>query len=343
MSKDSHFLEMHSSKIKTAALIVFSLLTLLFSTDGFFSFINWHKAGSFGDVTQRLLQSLTFAVLTAVALRLTMAKPISELTIETLFGRLNRRDFDKCAKIALERYYQFHEFSADTIWELLSKKVLGANEHWENVDTVIDINGDVDSKGYAKLIITREYTIRSSNNRTDLRFCCKFAGNHADIIHDNNFDISWIFLPSLGETTLPQEAFVLKEVRIEDDPIAFATTKHSDARQHIEYSAPTGRQTLDGVKVKFVFEVMQSMDYGFVSIHFSRLSKDPAVTLNYSKAKSISHVHTIVHMLAEKKIRISESDNSLKWIKVKADGWVLPGGGAAFSWERQPERKSSSV
>jgi len=98
----------------------------------------------------------------------------------------------------------------------------------------------------------------------------------------------------------------------------------------VEYVAKSELPSLDGAKVWFTFDVMQSTVYGFVGSCVRRLTRDVSVTLSHADAEEITDVWSASAFLAEKQVRIVGDIPGLK--TVKADGWVLPKGVTVFSW-----------
>lgn len=127
----------------------------------------------------------------------------------------------------------------------------------------------------------------------------------------------------------PENAFVIKQVRINDLEVAINKTSPDENREYIEFST-ADIANLDGSKIRFLYEVKQSMAYGFVSAHIKKLTRDASFTYNYSQANDIEHVWTSTGLLAERQVR--EINDGPKSVVVKADGWILPKGAIMFTW-----------
>jgi len=140
-------------------------------------------------------------------------------------------------------------------------------------------------------------------------------------------------LPSPGATRLPPKCFRLIEVRVNDQLIPVQIITNEEDPDYIEYLAKPNLPTLDGAKVYFSFEVLQSTHYGFVSSAIKRLTRNVATTLNYAASAEIQNVWATNSFLSEGAVR--ELRDVPRSLTVKADGWVMPKGSCVFSWNSE--------
>jgi hypothetical protein len=329
---------------KLISLVGIAAVFGILSVDGVL--INWKPLGSAGSVAQELLKAFAVSVLTGGVIWSFVEKESSTALMklldspESFFGRVGASEFPSYVSKFVERVYQIEGRATLAIWNLLREHLFSPQEYRENLDTTIVLTGEVDADGYRKLAITSEYTIHCTDKK-NLRFCCRFSGNRDSIMHDKDYDLSWSFLPTPSAKSLPPLAFVVQEVRINDKPIKCSMLSAANDLNAIEFLAESGLESLDGAKVWFRFEVLQSMVYGYVSYGVKRLSKDVTVRLNYAGAPDVDHVASFPHFFAQNSIRDNIID-APKSNTVHADGWVFPKGAAVFSWS-SPARTTQAT
>ncbi len=296
---------------------------------------DWGALGTAGVVGKEILKSVSLSLFTASIMWIFVQRKSTEQirslleNPETIFGRVTKKSFPLYICSYFSKQFGSDETMVKNTFNIVSKRAIEPSEFWENVDTRIVLPAATDDKGYKRIFCSREYTLKSSS-RTKLRFCCKFSGNRDKQIHENDFDISWTFLPSPGENKLPKECFRMIEVRINDISVPFEKLTKNEDPDYVEYIAKPAISSLNESKIYYSFEVMQSMHFGFVSMHLKRVCHEVASTLNFSEAPEIKNVWVSTAFLNDGHVR--EIHDIPRSITVKADGWVLPKGATFFTW-----------
>lgn len=314
-------------------IVAISAILAAISVDKFL--FDWGILGTAGLVGKEILRSISLSLFTASIMWIFVQRKSTEQirsllqSPETIFGRVTKENFPSYICSYFYKQFGSDQSMVKSMFNIISKRIIEPSEYWENVDTKIVIPAVTDDNGYKRIRVSREYTIKSSS-RKKLRFCCKFSGNRDQQIHENDFEISWTFLPSPGENRLPIECFKMIDLKINDRPIRFQRLTNDEDPDYIEYMAESDLLSLNESKIYYSFEVMQSMYFGFVSIHLKRMCHEFSSTLNFSEASEIKDVWASTSFLNDGHIR--EIRDIPRSITVKADGWVLPKGATFFSW-----------
>jgi len=310
------------------AMIAALFLTAL-SIDDFM--INWDPAGEVGEFIKELLIITATSIFSATVIHyLFQAKSMKTLheiitKPSSILSSIKSQEFDKYVLHYIKKNYSLNDEASDSFWTLLKDQVFSLKEHKVDYKRRIEIVGDIDDSGYQMLRIETDFELRNPNSN-EIHFACFLKGNPSEIIHNNKYEISWIFVPITGKTIFPDNAFSLEVVEVEGKPVEFEFKQDESI---IEFVAKPKIKTLDGKRIRYIITVKQSSEYGFVSDHVTNISRDYCITFDYRNNNHISNVYAVEFILSSGSRRPIYYD---KRVEVRGDGWVLPKSGATFSW-----------
>lgn len=167
-----------------------------------------------------------------------------------------------------------------------------------------------------------------------LTFRCKLAGNEESgrpVIMDRTKEQSWYFLNHPSDTTLPENAYVVSNLRIKDQVIEAVTNETRKSDHVIEYifripDELAGKS--EKLKIKFEMEVLQSRTGGFYST--TSIGSTKNIHLNFS-----SEIESKIHVVTQGISCIHEPDivEHDKNVELSIEDWVFPNSTVVFSWQ----------
>ena len=206
-----------------------------------------------------------------------------------------------------------------------SELPLSTYSHWESI-TLSAFN-----EKYYKL--KRVVSFKKSRIPSTITFRCKFASSCEDdrsIVLDRTKEESWVFLSHPSDTSLPSDAYVVSQVRIDEKIIEPVNSETRTSDHEIEYifripDEYAGRKELH--KIKFEMEVLQSKSGGFYSFVNSGPTK--GVHLSFR-----SEIRQKIHVVAEGVSCINEPDivPHENGYELSIDDWVFPNSVVVVAW-----------
>jgi len=202
---------------------------------------------------------------------------------------------------------------------------LSIYNHWESITLT-----DFDEKYYK---LKRVVSFKKNLIPITITFRCKFAYSCEDdrsIALDRTKEDSWIFLHHPSDSSLPQDAYVVSNVRVADQPIEPINLKPRVSNQEIEYifripDEYAGKKELK--KIKFEMNVLQSKTGGFYQFVNTGLTK--GVHLSFQ-----NELEQKIHVMTEGVSCINEPDivPHGNGYEIAIEDWVFANSVVLFAW-----------
>jgi hypothetical protein len=189
--------------------------------------------------------------------------------------------------------------------------------------------------------LKRVVSFNKSNLPSTLTFRCKFSENEEQgrtVILDRTREDSWYFLNHPSDNALPQNAFIISSLKINNKRIETISTKNRLSDHEIEYffripDKFAGKN--ERVRIKYEMEVLQSRTGGFYST--TSIGSTKNIHLNFN-----SELDHKLHVITQGLSCIYEPDliENDKNIEVSIEDWVFPNSTIVFSWSEYQEKSS---
>lgn len=340
-------------------IIVYIGLLYIISNQNTKLFLETHLCTT-GDIVFNVLKSMPNVVLTSFIIYVLFGRGTEKLlkqavlTPENILPRLKPEEIPKYIKGYMVRHHKLKVENSEAYWDIFEKKFLNIKEYHKDKFVFIELSGGPNDKGYRKLHITVQYQVFRPKIEKKLRFSCRLIGNPMEVIYDDRYTLSWIFVQNSVDKELPAGAFNLIYVSVEGEEKKTkkveensATNNKKSTEDNIETSTKEhiifeteDLGDLHGKYIKYTFEVLQYSGHGFVSDHVRCLTNNYTISLNYAKAHDVSDIYTIEYFLSDGKLITLDTE---KQAFRNISGWIAPKSGVAFSWANIPQKNNQKI
>ncbi len=152
---------------------------------------------------------------------------------------------------------------------------------------------------------------------------------HRKVILDRKTD-SWLFLNHSGDDVLPDEAFIVSNLKVDSVSAELLTSKTEKSPTEIEFlfrvpDSIVGKETPS--KIKFEMEVLQSREFGFVGYVNSVPVKDVSITFKSELGVPFCVISEGMSCIGDPDI--IQDDHSAH---ISVESWLFPSSNVVFSW-----------
>lgn len=245
-------------------------------------------------------------------------------------------------------------FKSDQLPEMVSLTISDWSRwhqgHLRNLSIIVNAEDDKSDLDYYLYDVTRTFEIpREVLSGKDFFIVrCIDVGNsfNRKQLKGENQDYSWAFARSSNEQKISDSAFDLKYFHVDDEKIEDLPKKiyrKLNGFECLDFSVPirelVSKRNNLFVKIRLRFSVRQAKRYGFFAVSSYQPTFGFKCTFNYEKS-SIDDVFVMEYFRDDDKVDLHPRTSELdKTVRLTAEGWVLPGNAAIFSWA---EHKSNN-
>lgn len=243
-------------------------------------------------------------------------------------------------------------FKSDQLPEMVSSTISDWSRwhqgHLRNLNIIVNAEDDKIDPEYYLYDVTRTFEIpREALAGKDVFIVrCIDVGNSFSRkqLKGENQDYSWAFAKSNDAENISDSAFELKYFHIDDekvDELPDNIHRTLNGFECLDFNVPI-RELISGrssefVKIRFRFSVKQAKRYGFFAVSSYQPTFGFKCTFNYEKT-SIDDVFVMEYFRDDDKVDLHPRTSVIdRTVRLTAEGWVLPGNAAIFSWaEHKP-------
>lgn len=230
-----------------------------------------------------------------------------------------------------------HSF-ADAVYEGLKSQVLRAGERWHDLRVLVDLShwDKRGAEGTTPLYVATmrwEYSVTPSTSLR--RFACVEGGReYRDLMQEPASTFAWRFTPVNGLRADQPEAFELVQFSVDGEERPIRRTARDGSQV---YSVSIGKSLVEAgqpVRLSYTYRTLLRSDGHLLYLTLSQPTEHASIEFRYGDS-DISAVR-VLDFFGSSKTSVLRAPEALPEpsVAVEADGWVLPGSGVAFIWER---------